>query len=153
MTARGHFPYNSLPTSLKYYLWVLGVISFTLHDTWLLGALSFTLPYQDHWNMTNDCYDPFPPQFLIEINEIWDLTARGHLLYNSLSNLLKDDLWLLGVISFTILYQMIEMWPMAAMTHFLYNSLSKSLKYDLWLLWAISFTTTYQNQWSMIPDC
>ena len=147
------FLYNSLPTSLKYYLWVLGVISFTIHDTWLLGALSFTIPYQDHWNMTNDCYEPFPSQFLIEINEIWDLTARGHFLYNSLSNLLKDDPWLIGVISFTILYQMIEIWPMTAMTHFLYNSLSKSLKYDTCLLGAIFLTIPYQTLWNMTYDC
>ena len=147
------FLYNSLPTSLKYYLWVLGAISFTIHDTWLLGALSFTIPYQDHWNMTNDCYEPFPSQFLIEINEIWDLTARGHFLYNSLSNLLKDDPWLLGVISFTILYQMIEIWPMTAMTHFLYNSLSKSLKYDTCLLGAIFLTIPYQTHWNMTYDC
>ena len=153
LTARAHFLYNSLATSLKYYLLVLGAISFTIHDTWLLGALSFTIPYQNLRNVTNDCYEPFPSQFLIEINEIWDLTARGHFLYNSLSNFLKDDPWLLGVISFTILYQMIEIWPMTAMTHFLYNSLSKSLKYDTCLLGAIFLTIPYQTHWNMTYDC
>ena len=53
--------------------------------------------------------------------------------YNSLSRSLKDDLWLLGAISFTIPYQMIEIWPMTAMGY--------------------SFTIPYQNHWNMTPAC
>ena len=101
------------------------------------------------------------------------MTAKVHFLYVSLSNSLKDDLWLLGAISFTIpphmieigpmtgmgnapsqfLIKFIEIWHLTAMGNFLYNSLSKSLKYNLCLLWAISFTIPYQNQWNVIPDC
>ena len=94
------------------------------------------------------------------------MTARGHFLYNSISKSLKSDLWLLGTISFAILYQhhwnvtydwegpfplqflikIIDIWPITARGHFLYNSLSKSWKYDVWLLGAISTTIPY---WSI----
>ena len=135
MTAMGHFHYNSLSKSLKYDLWQLWAISITIH-------------YQNHGNMTYDCYGQFP--------------------YNSLLKSLKYDLWQLWVISITIPYQnhrtmthdcyvpfplqflikIIEVWPMTAMGHFHYNS----LKYDLWLLWAISFRIPYQNHWNMTYD-
>jgi hypothetical protein len=143
MAAMSNFHYNSLSKSLKY-------------DLWLLWAISFTTPYQNHWNMTCDCYGLFPLQFLIKIIEIWPVKAMGHFNYNSLSQSLKYELWQLGAISFTIPYQnhwnmtdgsdgpfplqflikIIEIWPMTAMGNFLYNSLSKSLKYDLWQLWG-----------------
>ena len=172
MTAMGHFLYNSLSKSLKY-------------DLWQLWAISITIPYRNHWNITYDCYGPFPLQFLIKIIEIWPMTALGNFHYNSLSQPLKYDLWQLWAISFTIPHQnhwnmtnvsygpfplqflikIMEIWPMIAMGNFLYNSLSKSLKYDLrqrwghfhynsssksvkydlWLLWAISFTIPRQN--------
>jgi len=123
--------------------------------------------------MTYDSYRQFPLQFLININEIWPMTAIGHFLYNPLSTSLKYDLWKLWAISITTPYhnhwnmsydsygrfpvqfliKIIEIWPMAAMGNFHYNSLSKSLKYDLWLLWAISFTTPYQNHWNVTYDC
>ena len=131
--------HNSLSNSLKY-------------DTWLLRAISFTIPYQNHWNITYDCNGQFPLQFRIQIDEISLMTARGHFLYNSLSKSLKDDLWLLGTISFTIPYQMIDMGPMTVKGHFLYNSLSKSLKYGLWLLGAICATIPYQNHRNMTYD-
>ena len=93
------------------------------------------------------------------------MTALGHFLYNSLSNVLKYETWLLGAISFTIPYQnhwnavydcwgplplqfltkVIEILLMSARSHFLYTSLSKSLKYDTCVLGAISFTIPYQN--------
>ena len=96
----------------------------------------------------------FPSQFLIEIIEIWPVKAMGNFPYNSLSQSLKYDLWLLGALSLTLPYQnhwdmtydyygpfslqflikIIEIWPMTAMGNFKYNSLSKSLKYDLLLL-------------------
>ena len=135
MTAIGNFHYNSLSTSMKYDLWLLLAISFTIpyqhhwnmtytmghfnynslsqslkYELWQLWAISCTISYQNHWNMTYGSYGQFPLQFLIKI---------------------------------------IEIWPMTAMGNFLYNSLSKSLKCDLWLLWAISFTTPYQNHWNM----
>ena len=91
MTDKGHFLYTSLSQSLRY-------------DLWLIGAISFTIPYQNHWNSTCDCYGQFPSQFLIRINEIWPMTAEGNFLYKSLWKLLKHDLWLLGAISFTIPY-------------------------------------------------
>ena len=72
LVARGNFLYNSLPKSLKY-------------DLWLLRAISFTTPYQNHWNMTCDCYGLFPLQFLIKIIEIWPVTARDHFLNHSFS--------------------------------------------------------------------
>ena len=115
----------------------------TAWGNFLHNSLSKSLKYEG----------PCPLQFLIKIDEIWCLTARGHFLYNSLSKLLKYDPWLLGVISFTILYQMIEIWLMTAMTHFLYNSLSKSLKYDTCLLGAIFLTIPYQTHWNMTYDC
>ena len=127
LTVRGHFLYNSLATSLKYYLWVLGAISFTIHDTCLLGASCFIIPYRNHWNMTCDCF-----------------------LYNSLPTSLKYCLWVLGVISFTIHDTrllgascfIIPYWNHWNMTYdcFLYNSLPTSLKYYWWVLGAISFT-------------
>ena len=42
LAARGNFLYNSLAKSLKY-------------DIWLLWPISFTIPYQNHWNMTPGC--------------------------------------------------------------------------------------------------
>ena len=136
MTAMTYFLYNSLSKSLKY-------------DTWLLGAISLKIPYQNHWNMTYDCYGQFPLQFLIK--------------------LLKYATWQLGAISFTIPYQnrwkmiydcydpfplqllikIIEILDLTARSQFPYNPLSKALKYDLWQLWAISFTIHYQNHWNM----
>jgi hypothetical protein len=159
MTAIGNFHYNSLSTSMKY-------------DLWLLLAISFTIPYQHHWNMTYENYGPFQLQLLITIIEIWAMTAMGDFLYNFLSKSLKYDLWQLWAISITIPYQnhwnmtydcygqfplqrfikIIEMWPVTAMGYFLYNSLSKSLKYDLCKLWAISITTPYLNRWTMSYD-
>ena len=152
----GNVLYNSLSKSMKY-------------DLWLLGAVSFITPYQNHCKMTYDSYRQFPLQFLININEIWPMTAIGHFLYNPLSTSLKYDLWKLWAISITTPYhnhwnmsydsygrfpvqfliKIIEIWPMAAMGNFHYNSLSKSLKYEVWLLWAISFTSPYQNHWNM----
>ena len=125
MNARGNFHCISSSKQLKYSLWLLGLISFTIpyqnheiwdltarshfrynslpklskYDLWLLGAISFTIPYQNHWNMTNDSYGQFPLQFLIKIIEIWPMTAIGHFLYNSLSKSLQDYLWLLGAIN------------------------------------------------------
>jgi len=93
MTAKGNFLYNSLSKSLKY-------------DLWQLWAISITIPYQNHWNMTYDCYGQFPLQFLIKIIEIWPMTAMGNFHYNSSQFLIK----------------IIEIWPMTAMGHFHYNS-------------------------------
>ena len=42
LAARGNFLYNSLSKSLKYGLW-------------LLWRISFTIPYQNHWTMAPDC--------------------------------------------------------------------------------------------------
>ena len=91
------------------------------------------------------------------------MTAMGNVLYNSLSESMKYDLWLLGAVSFTTPYQNHckmtygcqgqLIWAMTAMGHFLYNSLSKSSKYDLWRLWTISITIHYQNHWNMTYDC
>ena len=79
--AMSHFSYNSLSQSLKYELWQLWGISFTIpyqnhwnttcdcwghflynslsksskYDLWLLWAISFTIPHQNHWNMTYEC--------------------------------------------------------------------------------------------------
>ena len=151
--------YNSLSKSLKY-------------DLWQLWGISFTIPYKNHWNMTYDCYGQFPLQLPIKIIEMWPVTAMGYFLYNSLSKSLKCDLWQLWAISFTIPYQnhwnmtcesygpfqlqflitIIEIWAMTAMGDFL-DFLSTSLKYDLWLLWAISFTIPYQHHWNMTPGC
>ena len=64
MTAMGHFNYNSLSQSLKYELWQL----------W---AISFTIPYQNHWNMTYGSYGQFQLQFLIKIIEMWPMTVRA----------------------------------------------------------------------------
>ena len=86
--AMGHFNYNSLSQPLKY-------------DLWQLWAISFTIPYQNHWNMTDGSYG----QFRIKIIKIWAMTARSQFRYNSSPKLSKCDLWLLGAISFTIPYQ------------------------------------------------
>ena len=87
MNASGNFHYITSSKSLKYSLW-------------LLGSISFTIPYQNHWNMTYECQWQFPLQFLIKIIEMWRMTARGnpyqnhrnmtydyqgHFLYNFLS--------------------------------------------------------------------
>jgi len=92
LAAMGHLHYNSLSKSLKY-------------DLWLLWAISFTIPYKNHGNITYDSYGWFPVQFLIKIIEIWPMAAMGNFHYNSLSKSMKYDLWLLWVISFTIPYQ------------------------------------------------
>ena len=84
-TAMSHLLYSSSSKSMKC-------------DTWLLVAISFTIPYQNHWNMTYDCYVPFPLQSVIKIIEIWPMTAMGNFLYNSLTKSLKYDTWLLGTI-------------------------------------------------------
>ena len=117
MTAMGHFFYNSLSKSLKYDRWQLWAISITTpyQNHWNVtydcyGVISITIPYQNHWNMTYGCYGQFPLQFLIKI---------------------------------------IEMWPVKAMGHFNYKSLSKSLKCEIWHLWAISFAIPYPNHWNM----
>ena len=89
--AMGHFNYNSLSKSWKY-------------DLWLLWAISITIPYQNHWNMTYDYYEPFSVQFLIKIIERWPVKAIGHFNYNSLATSLKYDLWRLWAISITIPY-------------------------------------------------
>ena len=94
-TARVNFLYPSFSKSLRY-------------DVWLLWAISLTIPYQNHWNMIYDCCESFPVQLLIKSIEIWHLTTRDNFLYISLSKSLKDDLWLLGAISFTIPHHMIE---------------------------------------------
>ena len=91
MTAIGNFHYNSLSKSMKY-------------DLWLLWVISFTIPYQHHWNMTCESYGPFQLQFLITIIEIWAMTAMGDFL-DFLSKSLKYDLWQLWAISITIPYQ------------------------------------------------
>ena len=57
MTAMGHFLYNFLSKSLKY-------------DLWQRWTISITIPYQNHWNMSYDCYGPSPLQFLIKTIEI-----------------------------------------------------------------------------------
>ena len=154
LAAMGHLHYNSLSKSLKY-------------DLWLLWAISFTIPYKNHGNITYDSYGRFPLQFLIKIIEIWLMIAMGHFLYNSLLKSLKYYLWQLWMISITIPYQnrwnmtyccygsfplqflitIIEIWSMAAMGNWHYKSLSKSLKYELWHLWAISFTIPFRNHW------
>jgi hypothetical protein len=56
MTAMGDF-LDFLSKSLKY-------------DLWQLWAISIAIPYQNHRNMTYDCYGPFPLQLLIKIIEI-----------------------------------------------------------------------------------
>ena len=121
MTARGRFLYNSWSKSMEY-------------ETWLRRAISFTIPSQNHWNLSYDCYGPFPLQFLIKIIEIWPMTAMGNFHYNSLSKSLKYDLWLLWAISFTIPYQ--NHWNMT------YDSYG-----------AISITIPYQNHRNMTYDC
>ena len=122
MAAMIHFHYNSLLKSLK-------------SELWLLWAISFTIPYQNHWNITYDCNWQLPVQFLIQIDEIWLMTARGRFLYNSLSKSLQDDLWLLEPINMSydsygpfplqLLIKIIEIWPMTAIGNFHYNSSSK----------------------------
>ena len=72
MTAMGHLLYNFLSKSLKY-------------DLWQRWTISITIPYQNHRNMSYDCYGPSPLQFLIKIIEIWSMAAMGHFHYNSLS--------------------------------------------------------------------
>ena len=129
---RGNFLYISSSKSLKYSLWLLGLISLSKsskYDLWLLGAISFTVPHQNHWNMTFQCEGQFPLQLPIKI------------------------IRLLGAFSFTIPYQNHRNMTCDCWGHFLYNSLSKSSKYDLWLLWAISFTIPYQNHWNMTYEC
>ena len=170
MTAMGHFHYNSLSKSLKYDLWLLWAISFTIpyQNHWNMtydsyGVISITIPYQNHWNMTYGCYGQFPLQFLIKIIEMWPVKAMGHFNYKSLSKSLKCEIWHLWAISFTIPYpnhwnmtygsygafplqfliKIIDIWLMTAIRHFHYNSLSKSLKYDPWLRWAICFTIPF----------
>ena len=140
MTVRRHVLYNSLSKSLKY-------------DLWRLGAISFTIPYRNHWNMTCNSKVTFAWQVLIKIIEIWPMTARSHFLYNSSFKSLKYDIWVLGATPSQFLIKIIEIWPMTAMGHFLYNSLSKSLKYDLWLWWAISFRIPYQSHWNITYEC
>ena len=178
MTARGNFLYNSSSHTwnLTYDLWLLWAMSLynslsnsLKYDTWLLGAISFTIPYQNHWNITYDCNWQLPLQFLIQIDEIWLMTARGRFLYNSLSKSLQDYLWLLGAINMNydsyepfplqflikiieisydsygqfplqFLIKIIEIWHVKAMGQFNYNSVSQSLKYELWQLWTISIT-------------
>ena len=149
----GHCLYNFSSKSWKY-------------DLWELWAISITIPYENHGNMTYDCYGQFPLQFLIKIIVIWPMAAMGHFHYNSSLKSSKYDLWLLWAISITIPHQnhwnmtydyyepfslqflikIIERWPTTVMGHFQYNSLSKSLKYDR----AISFTCPYQNHTSSI---
>ena len=90
MTAMGDF-LDFLSKSLKY-------------DLWQLWAISITIPYQNHWNMSYDCYGPSPLQFLIKTIEIWPVKAMGHFNYNSLSKSWKYDLWLLWAIFITIPY-------------------------------------------------
>ena len=109
MTARGHFLYNSLSNSLKCAakdnLLTYSLSESLKYDLWLLGAIFFIIPYQNHWNMTYDWLRQFPLQFLIKIIEIYLVTARDHLLDNSLSKSLKYDLWLLEAIGLTIPHQ------------------------------------------------
>ena len=151
MTDRGNFLYHSLSTSLKYDLWQLWALSKTLkYELWQLWAIYITILYQNHWNISYDCYGPFPLQFHIKIIEMWPMTAICHFHYNSLSKSLKYDLWQLWTISITIPYQ--NHWAISLTIHyqnhwnmhydsygpFHYNSLSKSLKYYLWWLWAIA---------------
>ena len=138
--------------------------------SWQLWVISITTPYQNHWNMTYDCYGPFPLQFLIKIIEILPMTAMGNFHYKSLSKSLKYDPWLLwaiflynslwnmtpdsyGPFPLQFLIKIIEISPMTAMGNFLCNSLSNSLKYATWQLEAISFTIPYQNHWNMTYDC
>ena len=90
-----NFLYPSFSKSLRY-------------DLWLFWAISFTIPYQNHWNMTYDCCEPFPVQLLIKSIEIWHLTTRDNFLYISLSKSLKSNIWLSWAISCTIRYQMLH---------------------------------------------
>ena len=111
-------------------------------DTWMLKATSFTRSYQNHRNMTYDCYKKCSSHLLIKIYAMRYLTARSISLH-FLPKSLKHDLFLLGTIPFRPPYQ----------NHWSYNSWSKSLKYDTWLLQAISCTTPYQNQFNMTYCC
>ena len=103
--------------------------------------------------MTSDCYGQFPLEFLIKIIEIWPMTALGHFLYDSLSNVLKYDTWLLGAISNTTPYQ--NHWNMTYGCYrpFPVKFFIKSMRYETWLLRTISFTTPYQNPCNMTYDC
>ena len=135
MTTGGHFLYNSLSKSLKYDLWLIGAISFTIpyqnHWSMTQEAISCIVLYNNHRNMTCDCQEPFPLQFLIKIIAIWPMTAGGNFLP-------CENHW-------NVTYD-------CEGRYFLYKSLSKSLKYDLWLIGAISFTSPYQNHWHMTYD-
>jgi hypothetical protein len=139
MTTRGHFLYNPLSKSLKYDLWLIGAISFTIpylnhwSMTRLQEAISFTILYKHHRNMTCDCQGPFPLQLLIKIIAIWPMSAGGNFLY-----LPYENHW--------------NMTYGCEGRYFLYKSLSKYLKCDIWLIGAISFTSPYQNHWHMTYD-
>ena len=124
MTAMGNFHYNSLSKSLKY-------------DLWLLWAISFTTPYQNPWNMTCDCNELFPLQFLIKIIEMWPVKAMGHFNYRSLSKSLKCEIW--------------HLWAIATCS-FLSIPYQNHSKFDVWQLWTISITIPYQNHWDMTYD-
>ena len=140
MTAKGNFLHNSLSKSLKY-------------DPWQLWTLCITIPYQNHWNMTYDCYGPFPVKFLIKSMryETWLLrTISFTTPYQNPCNMTYDCS---GPLPIQFLIKCIEIWDLVARGNFLYNSLSKSLKYDLWLLRAISFTTPYQNHCNITHGC
>ena len=138
------------------------LIKWLKYNLWLLWAIAFTIQYQNHWNMIPDCLGQFSLQFLIKLFEIWpmtamghflcnylsksmkyDLTAKGNFLYNSLWKSLKLDLWRLGTICLPIAYQnqwhmtydcwgqvplqflikIVKIWPMTARDDFLYSSL------------------------------
>ena len=113
-------------------------------------AISITIPYQNHWNMTHNCYGQFPLQFLMKYDlwQIWEISIT--IPYQNHWNMMYDCC---GPFPLQFLIKIIEIWLMTAMGHFLYNSLSKSLKYDLWQLWIISITIPYQNHGNMTYDC
>ena len=81
------------------------------------------------------------------------MTALGHCLDNSVSNVLKCYTWLLGVISFTTPYQ--NQWHVIYGCNGLFplEFLIKSTKYENSVLRAISFTIPYQHHWNMTYDC
>ena len=75
------------------------------------------------------------------------MTARGNLLYNSLSDSLNITYDALVAFPVQFLLKFIEIWRMERRCHFLHNSLLDALKYDLWRVGAISFIFPCQIHW------
>ena len=176
MTAEGYILDNPVSESLKYDLGELVVRSSTIpfpsqwsmtcvgegpyplqlsqalkYCLWQLRAISLTIPCRNRWNMTWDSCWSCPLPFRVQINEIWPMLAKGHILYssssqacswtaeghildNSVSKSLMCDLEQLGAISSSIRVQINERWPVSAESNIL----------DRWQLKAISLTTPYQ---------